>query len=154
MKKMVLSAMALALMSLTGGAAQAQELAGVYVECPDKDEAACAAADAVFREEFPTGQPGPYILIRKDGGGYLAPDDRSTVDLKWELAGDNTYTFRIKDQAKTKYTMALNDQHLRNVKTGAVYYRSLSDSDWNQEPVPFKQKQKQMQKKAKAGEKK
>ena len=140
MKKLIF---ALMLAGLTAGPALAQDLPGVYVECPEKSEANCAAADAAFRDEFPTGQTGPYLLIRGDGGGYLAPDDRSTIDFQWEATGDNSYTLRMRDQKKSRSTMVLNGQVLREAKTGRIYYRSISDAEWNPKPMPFKQKQKQ-----------
>jgi len=142
MKKITL---VLAFVLLSPLAAQAQDLAGVYAHCPRKDPGNCPEQVAAFREEFPIGQPGPFILLRKDGGGYMAPDDKRTISFTWEAEGGELQLF-LQDQKKSKTRYAVQGPVLTELKSGEIYHLSLSDQELNPEPEAFKktwQRQKQ-----------
>ncbi len=134
MKKIVL---AMIFVLLTPLAAQAQNLAGVYALCPKKDQANCPVLAAAFYEECPIGQPGPFLLIRSDGGGYLAPDDRRTDSFDWELR-DGALQLAVKDSKKSKLRFQVQGPLLIEEKSGDIYHLSLSDRELNPEPEAFK----------------
>lgn len=139
--KTLLPLFALFLLSAPAWAGPA-EIAGVYVKCPAKDPAACPQLAAEFRRLFPNGQNSPFMMIRKDGRGYVAPDDRLTVDFTWQFQGDDLILLKLDDQKKTRAEYRIVGQQLVNPKTNETYLMSVTDSEWNTEPVPFKQKSK------------
>lgn len=118
------------------------EIAGVYVKCPAKDAAACPQLSEDFSRLFPNSQNSPFMMIRKDGRGYLAPDERLTIDFTWQLQGDDLIVLKLNDQKKSKAEYRVIGKQLVNAKTNETYLMSVADSDWNIEPVPFKQKSK------------
>lgn len=138
--KQLLPLLILILLSAPAWAGPA-EIAGVYVRCP-KDQAACPQAAEEFRRLFPNNQNAPFMMIRKDGRGYLAPDDRLTIDFTWQLQGDDLILLKMNDQKKTKAEYRLVGQQLVNAKSRESYLLSVPDAEWNPEPVPFKQKSK------------
>lgn len=118
------------------------EIAGVYVKCPAKDAAACPQLSDEFRRLFPNSQNSPFMMIRKDGRGYVAPDDLLTIDFTWQLQGDDLILLKMDDQKKTRAEYRIIGKQLVNAKTNETYLMSVADSEWNTEPVPFKQKSK------------
>ncbi|MDR0882012.1 MAG: hypothetical protein LBP55_05665 [Candidatus Adiutrix sp.] len=126
--------------------APAAELAGIYVQCPPKDEEVCPQTAQEFRRLFPHGQTSPYLMLRKDGQGYLAPDDQATVKFTWEALTGDTLLFTISGQKKTREEYQVSGGRLVNAKTGASYLLTLTDAEWNEEPVPYKEKKKAQEK--------
>lgn len=117
-----------------------EEIAGVYVKCPAKDPAACPQVADTFRRLFPNGQNAPFMLIRKDGRGYLAPDENRSTDFAWQFQPEGqNILLRLSDQKKTKAEFRREGPQLVNVKTGETYLLTIGDADWNPTPVPFKQ---------------
>jgi len=139
--KKLLPLLALILFSTPAWAGPA-EIAGVYVKCPARDAAACSQVADEFRRLFPNSQNSPFLMIRKDGRGYLAPDDRLTIDFTWQLQGDDLIVLKMDDQKKTKAEYRVVGQQLINPKTNETFLMSVADADWNTEPVPFRQKSK------------
>lgn len=117
-------------------------LAGIYVQCPRKNEARCDQARDDFRLVFPNGQPHPYFMIRKDGGGYLAPDDRMTVDFTIEEKTPELLIFRMDDKARSKMELRRRNAVWRDHKSGQIYFKVIEDEEWNVPPEPFKNKRK------------
>lgn len=121
-----------------------EEIAGVYVKCPSKNTAACPQLAEEFGRLFPNNQKSPFLMIRKDGRGYLAPDDQLTVDFTWHFQGDNLIALKMRDQKKSKAEYQVVGKQLVNAKTGETYLLSLTDAEWNPEPQPFKKKSKSL----------
>lgn len=145
------------IMSLASTAAQAQapaapgpvvdELAGIYVQCPRKNEAKCEQAREDFRMVFPNGQPHPYFMIRQGGFGYLAPDDKLTVGFVIEEKQADVLIFKMSDSSKKKIELRRQGNIWRDRKSGELYIKAIEDADWNVPPEPFKNKQKKAAKK-------
>ena len=112
-------------------------VAGVYVNCPKNREETCGEANAEFRAAFPQDQTAPYIMIRKDGRGYVAPDHKRTFDFVWQFLGDNALLIIMEDSKHRKIEYRTEGRYLRNVSTGELFYLSLTDAEWNVEPEPY-----------------
>jgi len=121
-------------------------LAGIYVQCPRKNEARCNEARDDFRMVFPNGQPYPYFMIRKGGGGYLAPDDRVTTDFAIVEQSPEVLVFRMDDKAKSKMELRKRNTVWRDQQNGHIYVKAIEDEEWNIPPQPYKQKRKSDQK--------
>ncbi|MDR2947195.1 MAG: hypothetical protein LBV79_10685 [Candidatus Adiutrix sp.] len=124
-------------------------VAGIYVNCPDNDEAACGQAAEDFKLMFPKDQTAPYVMLRKDGRGYLAPDSKRTISFSWQFLGDNAILFLMEDARRRKVEYRTEGRYLRNMVTGDLFYMSLTDDEWNVEPEPFSQLQARKEKERK-----
>ncbi|MDL2260500.1 hypothetical protein LJB99_06485, partial [Deltaproteobacteria bacterium OttesenSCG-928-K17] len=113
-------------------------LAGIYVECPRKNPERCPAARDEFREIFPNGQPHPYFMIRKDGRGYLAANERFTTNFTVQSHNPDHIVIRLDDQKKTIMNLKRNGEIWRNPKGGEIYVLTVTDAEWNPDPQPFK----------------
>lgn len=120
------------------------EIAGIYVKCPSKDAAACSQVADEFGRLFPNNQKSPFLMIRTDGRGYLAPDDQLTIDFTWQFQGNDLIALKIQDQKKSKAEYRIVGKQLVNAKNGETYLLSLTDAEWNPEPQPFKKKSKSL----------
>lgn len=141
MKKLFLFWPVLILFSGPAWADQA-DLAGVYVKCPPKNEAGCPEISEKFRRLFPNSHSAPFMIIRKDGKGYLAPDERRTINFTWELQVPDLIVLKMSEQGKKKVEYRISGPRLVNEKNRETYLMSLSDAEWNPEPQPFKIKAK------------
>lgn len=115
------------------------EFAGIYVNCPRNQEETCAEASDYFRSQFPDDQTGPYIMIRKDGQGYVAPDNERSLSFTWEKSGPDTLiiTMEAANLRHKKSEYQVNGRYLHNLDSGDLFYLSLTDAEWNIEPEPF-----------------
>lgn len=116
-------------------------LAGIYVQCPRKNEARCDQAVDDFRMVFPNGQPHPFFMIRKGGNGYLAADERMTTDFIIEDHSPETLIFRMDDRSKSRLELQRRGKVWRDRQRGDIYIKAIEDSEWNVVPEPFKNKQ-------------
>jgi len=121
------------------------EFEGIYVMCPKKSLEYCEAAAEDFRRLFPDDQNAPYMMIRKDGKGYLADLNKSADDFAWEFLSDSAILVKMERGNKhVKYHH--EGRLLKNLKTGELYIQSMSDSEWNKprkmEKAPKKSKKK------------
>lgn len=123
------------------------ELAGIYVQCPRKNEDKCHQAREDFRMVFPNGQPHPYLMIREGGVGYLAPDDKLTIDFVIEEKQADVMILKMSDRNKKKLELRRRGDIWRDKSSGELYIKAIEDADWNVPPEPFKNKQKKAAKK-------
>lgn len=124
-------------------------VAGVYVNCPKNKEENCGAASEEFRAFFPHDQTAPYLMIRKDGRGYVAPNNKRTVDFTWRFIGGDAVLIDLEgSQSRTVEYRAVG-RHLRNMVTGELFYMSLTDDEWNVPPEETYSKLKARREKAK-----
>lgn len=116
----------------------ARAAAGIYVECPRKNPERCPQAQDEFRDIFPNGQPHPYFMIRSDGGGYLATDEKFTTNLTLSSHSPDNMVLKLDDQKKTSIELRRNGEIWRNPKNGQIYILTITDEEWNPAPQPFK----------------
>lgn len=140
MKK--LATIILGLMAVLPSAAltQEHELEGIYVKCPKNNLENCPAAAAEFKASFPGGQVGPYLMIRKDGGGYIAPNDKITTDFTWQFLGDNAILLKMDDARKSYVKYQTDGELLVNIDSKDIFVQSIPDSEWNKAPVKAEKK--------------
>ena len=112
-------------------------VAGVYVNCPKNKEENCGQASEEFKIAFPVDQTAPYVLIRKDGRGFLAPDEKRTIAFTWQFLGDNALLIIMEDARHQKVEYRAEGRYLRNMTTGDLFYMSLTDAEWNVTPEPY-----------------
>ncbi|MDR1044632.1 MAG: hypothetical protein LBP33_05870 [Candidatus Adiutrix sp.] len=140
MKKSLMICAALLFFMPTPSQAQpVAEPGGLYALCTQKNLAECPDLVAAFHEQFPIGQPGPYLMLKNSGGGYLAPDDRYTVDVAWELQSADGLLLSIKDSRKSKVELRKIGSQLVNTKNGDVYQLVKTEKELNPEAKPFRQ---------------
>lgn len=137
MKKTVL--LTLVLLAAVPAVSWAQSIPGVYVLCPKNKPENCVPAEQAFRAAFPHDQTGPYLLIRGDGGGYMAPNDRITMDFTWNHLGDDSILLMMNDSKKSKVKYQIQGGLLKNLSTRELYILSLRDEDWNKPNIPDSQ---------------
>lgn len=120
------------------------EIAGVYVKCPPKDETGCTQVSDDFRRRFPNNHNAPFMLIRKDGRGYLAPDERLSTDFTWQFQNPDLIILKMNDKSKSKVEYQIIGPRLVSDKHKETYLLSISDAEWNPEPQLFKNKAKSL----------
>lgn len=130
------------------------ELEGIYAQCPRNNPELCAEAAARFGKLFPHDQAGPYLMLRKDGGGYLAPNDNVTKDFKWVRSGEAEISLDFDDRKRTRRRFSWDGLYLKEIRGRALYIQSLSDSQWRQSSAEEKEKKKKREKKRAAAKRK
>lgn len=146
MRALLLAVVLVLAASVNTSQADEDGLAGVYVQCPRKNEARCDEARDDFRMVFPNGQPYPYFMIKKGGDGYMAPDDRVTVNFTIVEQNPEVLLFRMNDKAKSKMELRKINAVWRDRQSGHIYVKAIEDEEWNIPPQPYKQKRKSEQK--------
>ena len=142
MKKLATIILGVGLMAALSPLALAQqhELEGIYVQCPKNSLENCPGAAAEFKAAFPGDQIGPYLMIRKDGGGYLAPNEKVTTDFTWQLLGDNAILLKMDDAKRSHVKYQTDGDLLVNIDSKDIFVQSIPDSEWNKAPVKAKKK--------------